>query len=216
MIVIKRDGREVNYDPSKVRRALREAYKAVDKIITDESEEKIEQIASYIDDFKQDSITVEEIQDFIEHKLMSSSRKDIAKAYIIYRNNRTIEREKKSTIIKKVARRINANSVDNSNANVDERSFSGREKEASADVGKSMAIDYGGLSKKVANAHKEMLVYQHDLEKAVYGESNCLFLNFQEIFKNGFKTRNGDVRPPACFATACQQVAVAFQCQSQV
>jgi ribonucleoside-triphosphate reductase len=107
--------------------------------------------------------------------------------------------------------------VDNrSNANVDEKSFSGREKEASADIEKLVALDFGGLSKEVANAHKEMLIYQHDLEKAIFGIHNCLNLNFQEIFTYGFKTRNGDVRPPKSYSTACQLYAVAFQCQSQV
>lgn len=89
-------------------------------------------------------------------------------------------------------------------------------KKVSADVGKMIALDYDGLSKEVADAHKEMLVYQHDLEKAIYGVHNCLNLNFQEIFTYGFRTRNGDVRPPTSFSTACQLVAVAFQCQSQV
>ena len=216
MEVIKRDGRIVQYDPSKVKRALEAAFKAVDNDITSEDEEKINQITNYINDFTQPQITVEEIQDFIEHKLMSSNRKDVAKNFIIYRNNRTIEREKKSTIVRKVARRVNAVNVENSNANVDERSFSGREKEASADVSKIMALDYGGLSRKVANAHKEMLVYQHDLEKAILGEHNCTFVDLGKLLREGFTTRNGDVRPPSRFSTACQQVAVIFQCQSQV
>lgn len=112
--------------------------------------------------------------------------------------------------------RVNATNVENANANVDERSFSGREKEASADIGKTIALEYGGLSDDVAVAHKEMLVYQHDLEKAILGEHNCLNLDFGEIFTYGFKTRNGDVRPPKSVSTACQLVAVAFQCQSQV
>lgn len=79
-----------------------------------------------------------------------------------------------------------------------------------------IALDFDGLSHDVAEAHKSMLVYQHDLEKAIYGIHNCLNLNFQEIFNYGFRTRNGDVRPPTSFSTACQLVAVAFQCQSQV
>ena len=102
-------------------------------------------------------------------------------------------------------------SVDNrSNANVDEKSFSGREKEASADIGKMIALEYGGLSDEIAKAHKEMLIYQHDLEKAVYGVHNCALVNFQELFTYGFHTRNGDVRPPSSFSTACQLMAVAF------
>jgi ribonucleoside-triphosphate reductase len=79
-----------------------------------------------------------------------------------------------------------------------------------------MAIDFGGLSDEVAQAHKDMLCYQHDLEKAVYGVHNCLNINFNELFKNGFRTRNGDVRPPKSLSTALQHVAVGFQCQSQV
>lgn len=177
MEVVKRDGRIVQYDPSKVKRALQSAFQAVDGIVTEQDEEKITQITNYINEFKQPQITVEEIQDFIEHKLMSSNRKDIAKQYIIYRNNRTIEREKKSTIVRKVVKRINATNIENSNANVDERSFSGREKEAASDVSKMMAFDYGGLSKKVSNAHKNMLVYQHDAEKSILGEHNCVFEN---------------------------------------
>ena len=70
--------------------------------------------------------------------------------------------------------------MENANANVDEHSFSGREKEASADIGKTIALEYGGLSSEVAQAHIDMLNYQHDLEKAIYGEHNCLNLDFGE------------------------------------
>ena len=118
--------------------------------------------------------------------------------------------------VKKVLNKVNAENVVNSNANVDERSFSGREKEASSEMSKTIALDYGGLDEEVAQAHKDMIVYQHDNEKSIYGIHNCLNLNFQEVFGNGFKTKNGDVRQPKSFATATQLVAVAFQCQSQV
>ncbi|MBD5496441.1 MAG: anaerobic ribonucleoside-triphosphate reductase [Lachnospiraceae bacterium] len=111
--------------------------------------------------------------------------------------------------------KVNATDIENSNANVNEHSFSGREKEANSVLSKHMALELGGLPKEVSEAHKSMLIYQHDLDKAIYGFHNCLNLNFQEIFTYGFATRNGDVRPPASFSTACQLVAVAFQCQSQ-
>ena len=61
-----------------------------------------------------------------------------------------------------------------------------------------------------------MLIYQHDLEKAVLGEHNCLNVDFDEVFSHGFRTRNGSVRKPGSFSTACQLLAVVFQCQSQV
>ena len=215
MLVVKRDGRKVKFDENKIVQAILKAFKEVDGDITDIAKKNAAIIADLIKRLDTE-LSVEEIQDMVEDKLMSSDRTDVARAYIIYRNDRSRERERKSNIIKKVIARVNAANVENSNANVDEKSFSGREKEASADIGKTIALDYGGLSEEVANAHKETLIYQHDLEKAIYGQSNCLNLNFNEIFTYGFKTRNGDVRPPASFSTACQLVAVAFQCQSQV
>jgi len=100
-------------------------------------------------------------------------------------------------------RRNEAVAVENANANVDEHSFSGREKEASADIQKIIALDYT-LSPEVGNAHKNMLLYQHDNEKTNIGEHNCLFVDFKKLFTDGFVTRNGDIRPPSTFSTACQ------------
>lgn len=210
--VIKRDGREVDFDKNKIINAIRKAMQSMGLTTMNGLEKKI---ANEIYNLNS-TIEVEKIQDIIEEKLMASDYKDVAKAYIIYRRERTKNREKKSNIVKKVMVRVNSEIDNHSNANVDEMSFSGREKEASSDIGKTIALDFGGLSNDIANAHKEMLVYQHDLEKAIYGVHNCLNLNFQEIFTNGFHTRNGDVRPPTSFSTACQLVAVAFQCQSQI
>lgn len=216
LIVIKRDGREDAFNPNKISNAIQKAFIEVDGELSESSLAIINRITTEVSNLKVEKLSVEEIQDIVENKLMQSSRKDVAKAYILYRNERTKVRDRNSKLVQVVMERVNS-SVDNrSNANVDEKSFSGREKEASADIGKMIALDYDGLSADVANAHKIMLIYQHDLEKAIYGIHNCLNLNFQEIFTHGFRTRNGDVRPPTSFSTACQLVAVAFQCQSQV
>jgi ribonucleoside-triphosphate reductase len=160
-------------------------------------------------------MSVEQIQDLVESYLMKSEYPEVAKSYIIYRDQRSKERTRRSKLIKAVMKRIEATAVENANANVDEKSFSGREKEASADIQKIIALDYV-LSPEVSQAHKNMLLYQHDMEKTNIGEHNCLFVDFNKVFTNGFVTRNGDVRPPSKFDTACQQYAVVFQCQSQV
>ena len=164
MKVIKRDGRKVDFDRDKIIKAVLAAFDEVDGEITPEARHKASDIALHINTLGNVEISVEQIQDIIEEKLMASKRKDVARAFVIYRNDRTREREKHSDIVKRVMKRVNATDVQNDNANVDEKSFSGREKEASADVGKTIALDYGGLSKEVAQAHKDMLVYQHDLE----------------------------------------------------
>lgn len=216
MNVIKRDGREVRFDKVKISNAVLKAVREVDGSISGESQMLAEKIADEIALLSRNKLSVEEIQDIVEIKLMQSDRKDVAKAYILYRNERTKIRDRNNRLVRAVMERADAAVDDRSNANVDEKTFSGREKEASASVGKTIALEYGGLSPEVANAHKDMLIYQHDLEKAIYGVHNCLNVNFQEIFTYGFRTRNGDVRPPTSFSTACQLVAVAFQCQSQV
>lgn len=209
MIVIKRDGRRVEFDNTKIINAIDKARQENDTNIT------MSPLLISIYKELHDNITVEEIQDIIEHKLIEFNYPDVAKSFILYRHNRTIEREKKNRIIQAVTHRINATDVANSNANVDEASFSGREKEASGDIQKIIALDYN-MSEDVARGVKEGYIYQHDLDKYNLGEHNCLFADFQKLFKNGFNTRNGDVRPPKSFSSAAQQTAVIMQCQSQV
>lgn len=216
VVVTKRDGRQETFNIDKIINAMRKAFIEVDGAVSYDSAAIISRIADEIAGMSQHTMSVEEIQDIVEQKLMVTTRPDVAKAYILYRNERTKIRDRNSRLVQKVMDRVYSKVDNRSNANVDERSFSGREKEASSDIGKMIALDFGGLSEDTAKAHKEMLIYQHDLEKAIYGQHNCLNLNFQEIFKHGFHTRNGDVRPPTSFSTACQLVAVAFQCLSQV
>ncbi len=212
MHVIKRDGTHVLFNPDKIvnaiNRAMISTYGAVYE--SDTAEEIADLIGSRGID-----MTVEQIQDLVEEYLMKSEYPEVARSYILYRDQRTKERTRRSKLIRAVMKRTEATAVENSNANVDEKSFSGREKEASSDVQKVIALDYT-LSPDVSAAHKNMLLYQHDLEKTNIGEHNCLFVDFNKVFTDGFVTRNGDVRPPSKYDTACQQYAVIFQCQSQV
>ena len=212
MHVIKRDGTRVLFNPDKIVTAINKAMVSTYGAIYES--ETAEEIADLIGSRGVD-MTVEEIQDLVEGYLMKSEYPEVARSYILYRDKRSKERVRKSKLVKAVMRRTEAVAVENSNANVDEKSFSGREKEASADVQKIIALDYT-LSPKVSNAHKNMLLYQHDLEKTNIGMHNCLFVDFEKVFTDGFTTRNGDIRPPASFSSACQQMAVIFQCQSQV
>ena len=212
MHVIKRDGTRVLFDPNKIVRAINKAMVSAYGSVYES--DTAEEIADLIGSRGVD-MTVEQIQDLVEGYLMKSEYPEVAKAYIIYRDQRSKERTRRSKLIKAVMKRIDATAVENANANVDEKSFSGREKEASADIQKIIALDYT-LSPEVAQAHKDMLLYQHDMEKTNIGEHNCLFVDFGKVFKDGFVTRNGDIRPPASYSTACQQYAVVYQCQSQV
>lgn len=215
MLVTKRDGRQAIFNVQKIENAIGKAYWDKDWSPDKPNPPYAGHIAEKIAKSNQD-YTVEQIQDLVERELMAYDP-DVAKAYILYRNKRTRAREQQSRIVNAVKSRLEARNVQNSNANVDERSFSGREKESQSDIHKIIALEDGSyLSEEVSNAHKNMLLYQHDLEKAPVGEHNCLNIDFKKLFTEGFETRNGDIRVPTSYATACQQVAVIFQCQSQV
>ena len=77
------------------------AFKEVDKEISQEAKNKASDIASYINGLEIESIPVENIQDIVEDKLMASKRKDVAKAFILYRNDRSRIRENKSQLMKR-------------------------------------------------------------------------------------------------------------------
>ena len=213
MLIIKRDGRKVPFDKEKISNAVERAYKHLGKTSNGVAEE-IAGLIEFIIKEQDETPSVELIQDWVEQRIMSYDPA-VAKAYILYREERSKERNRKSALMNAMKRRLEATAVENSNANVDERSFSGREKEASADIQKIYALEQV-FSYDVAQAHKDMLIYQHDMEKTAIGEHNCLNIDFKKLFEEGFATRNGDIRNPASFSTACQQMAVIFQCQSQV
>lgn len=210
MKVIKRDGRVVPFDAGKIVHAVEAAMKETEAGVDQALSARIaEQISR-----KNVDCTVESIQDAVEKALMSSSRKDVAKKYIIYRNRRTRERDMNNEIMRKVRGKTSGHQIDNANANVDERTFGGRKNEAASVIQKTIALE-SVMSPDVAEAHKSGLIYQHDLDHFNVGAHNCLFIDFEHIFTNGFATRNCDVRPPSSFSTACQLVAVSLQLQSQ-
>ena len=212
MKVIKRDGRVVVFDKDKIINAIQAAFKSVYGEITEEQLNKCIEIADSIEKPDKD-VSVEEIQDAVEKKLMASQYKDIAKAYILYRNNRTIERNKKSKLTKNITKRIKLTNVENQNANVDEKSFGGKIGAVNSDIMKEYAL-YNCMSKKSRENHLNNEIYIHDLDSYAIGNHNCITIPFDDLLEKGFNTRQTDVRPANSINTAFQLVAVIFQLQS--
>lgn len=217
MKIKKRDGRIVVFDQNKVIDAVLAAFKEVDGELTDYAYIKAGNIADYIKEIaierKDNYLSVEEIQDLVENGLMSTKRKDVARAYITYRNARTAERSRKSQIMKAISEKLTASNVQNQNANVDEHSFGGRMGEANEAMTKQYALDYC-VSEKAKERHLNNKIYIHDLGAYAVGMHNCLSIPFDKILAEGFNTRQTDVRPANSVNTAFQLVAVVFQLQS--
>mgnify|MGYP004519412433 CR=1 FL=1 len=213
MKVIKRDGRTVEFNGDKIIKAVQSAFEEVDGEITPEAKSKASELASYVSKINWVSISVERIQDIIEEKLMASKRKDVAKAFVIYRNDRTRVREQNTNLMKAIKEKLTASNVQNQNANVDEKSFGGRVGEASDTVLKQYALDHC-MSQMARNNHLNNEIYIHDLNSYAVGMHNCLSIPFDKLLVNGFNTRQTDVRPAQSISTALQLVAVIFQLQS--
>ncbi len=218
MKVIKRDGRIKDFDQGRIKEAIRKAYLDIydgsEEKFGDEYEYLLTMILDEVTDIKKDAITIEEIQDIVIKELMEVNPV-VGKCYSDYRNKRNEERERNSAKEKFYAEILKTTNVDNDNANVDQYSFSGRKYRIADNEQKLYALR-NLIDPEVRKAFEEGYIYIHDLSSYAIGDHNCLFADLPNLLNNGFRTRNGDVRPANSFSTACQLVAVIFQVQSQI
>lgn len=213
--VIKRDGREVDFDSSKILVAIQKANREVEEIdkISETDFDKI--VADVVEDCKslRRAIGVEEIQDFVEEELIDGGYVEVARRYIKYRYLHKLARDKYEDLMSAVSEKLNAENVQNQNANVDEHSFGGRQGEAQSLINKRYALDYL-ISEKTKNNHLNNEIYIHDLNAWAVGSHNCLSIPFDDLLAKGFDTRQADIRPANSINTAFQLLAVIFQLQS--
>ncbi len=214
MKVVKRNGTLVGFDKQKIINAITGANKEVasyDQL----GDEAIKQIADDIEFACKfdETPTVEEIQERVETQLMSKGTFEVAKAYIRYRYEHTLERNRQAALMRTIDEKLRATNVENQNANVDEMSFGGRKGEAASALMKQYAMDYC-ISKMARQNHEENRIYIHDFDSYPVGMHNCLTIPFDPLLANGFNTRQTDVRPARSVNTAFQLVAVLSQLQS--
>lgn len=212
MVVIKRSGKQVDFDKSKIYNAIFRAFEQCGKP-TNEAMQVAGKIANEIESGYKNYSNVEDIQDIVEKKLMATSHKDVAKAYINYRQLHKMARSQYKELMDAIGEKLAGQNIENQNANVDEHSFGGRIGEASRIVTKKFALDY--LVSPMAKAnHENNEIYIHDLDNYAVGMHNCLSIPFDDLLAKGFNTRQTDVRPAQSINTAFQLVAVIFQLQS--
>lgn len=214
MNVIKRNGALVEFDPHKIINAINAAFIDVDGILyeTDTATDIAIEIGKQIDKSKT-NISVEQIQDWVENYLMRSERRDVAKAYIRYRYKKEVARKHKDDFIKAFESKLMATDVENSNANMDEKSFGGRIGSAASYADREYAMNYM-WSDMMKKNHIGNMIYVHDADHYAIGDHNCLSCPIDDLLAKGFKVRQVDIRPAGSLSTAMQLVAVIFQVQS--
>ena len=213
MTVEKRDGQIKEFDPTKIIAAVTKAAKSCKVDIPQETMTKILKYVTAKVSKLDEPINVEDIQDAIEEALMKYNLFETEICFHDYRKKREADRFKKLKITKEITQKLNAENVVNQNANLDESSFGGRKGEAESALLKQMALDYY-ISPKFAKNHINNRIYIHDLDSYIIGMHNCLSIPFDELLRNGFKTRQVFIRPAGSINTAYQLVAVLFQLQS--
>ena len=207
--VIKRDGTPAHFRIEKIFNVLDAAFASLN---LETPVEAYDFIKDWTNNYEDETIDVETIQDKIEKYLMRYYP-CVAKKFIIYRAEHKAMREEKDKQEKEVERTLRAEDVKNQNANVDEHSFGGKMGEVQRTVLKNYALK-NCMSRKSRNNHLNNEIYIHDLDSFAAGMHNCLSIPFDDLLANGFYTRQCDVRPANSINTAMQLVAVIFQLQS--
>ena len=215
MKVKKRDGKVQGFDLNKPIKALEKVYKnGVKKEVPDGLEQKFaEAINSWLSTLKDDVVDIEKVQDFLRDFLMSEGENEAAEQFIIYREERSKYRESNTKLAKNIATKLYAKNVVNQNANLDENSFSGRVEEAASVVCKDLALKTS-MSKMARKNHEENMIYQHDLNRFIVGQHNCLTDPVDVCLEHGITLKQCDIRPAGSLNTAFQLLAVNFQVQS--
>lgn len=207
--IVKRDGSREPFSLEKIRRAIEKAYRAGG--INDEDtiiEQVAERAAQCITGTE---VTVEQIQDFVEKELMRVNP-EIAKRYIIYREWRTIERDKR-TSMKHVMDGIVAiekNDINLSNANMSSHTPAGQMMTFASEVTKDYAYKYL-VGVRYARAHKNGDIHIHDLDYYPTKTTTCTQYDLEDLFNRGFHTKNGTVRTPQSIQSYATLATIVFQ-----
>lgn len=196
--VEKRDGRIVGYNEEKIKAAIRKAMLATEK---GEDEPLIQKISDRIGMTGCEKMTVEEIQDRVEIELMKSKRKDVAKRYIAYRDQRSIARQAKTRDMFLEIIEAKNNDITRENANMNTDSPAGMMMKFASETTKPFVDDYL-LSDEVKNAVRNNLIHIHDKDYYPTKSLTCVQHPLDKILKNGFMAGHGESRPAKRIETA--------------
>ncbi len=207
--IIKRDGKREDFSISKIKNAISKAFDATG---VNETPQLIADITmNVISRFSTPTITVEEIQDLVEKELMKI-RPEVAKKYIIYREWRNTERDKK-TQMKHVMDGIVAidkNDVNLSNANMSSHTPAGQMMTFASEVTKDYTYRYL-LPKQYAEAHQLGDIHIHDLDYYPTKTTTCIQYDMDDLFERGFRTKNGSIRTPQSIQSYATLATIIFQ-----
>ena len=202
MKIIKRDGHIVDYDPSKIRTAIKKANVEV-RPKERATEDEIQSIVEYIEELNKKRILVEDIQDIIEEKLMEIDRYQLAKKYITYRYTRELVRKANTTdqTIKELIEGENEYwNSENSNKNAE---LVTTQRDYLAGITSTDITRRFLLPEEIVKAHDEGIIHFHDADYfAQNALHNCELINLDDMLQNGTVINGVMIEKPHRFITA--------------
>ncbi len=212
LFILKRDGSKQPFDPEKIRAAIIKAYRA-GGVSPDVA--KVSNIVAIIEAAveanEKNILAVEDIQDMVERELMAVDP-FIAKKYIIYREWRTVERDKRTRLKHTMDGivTIEKNDTNLSNANMSAYTPSGQMMTFASEVTKDYARKYL-LSNIYSRAHEIGDIHIHDLDYYPTKTSTCVQYDLEDLYERGFFTKNGSVRTPQSIQSYATLATIVFQ-----
>ena len=201
MKVVKRDGTIVDFNEEKIRTAI---VKANTEVITEEgaTQDEIQDIINYITSSFTNKITVEEIQDIIEDRLMGYGKCQLAKRYIKYRYNRELVR-KSNTTDQSIKELIDGDSeywnTENSNKNA---MVATTQRDYIAGITSTDITRRFLLPEEITKAHDDGIIHFHDADYFVQKIHNCCLINLEDMLQNGTIINGVMIEKPHKFITA--------------
>jgi len=205
--IIKRDGRTQSFHESKITDAIFKCLKAVGEADRQQAMElTLEVLKKLRQQYTEDNFTVENIQDIVENVLIEQSLAKAAKAYILYREDRSRLRDARSELMNAVSLILQETNRDNANVG---NSPSAKVLQISEIASKNYYLKRV-LPEKEANAHINGDIYIHDL--SWYGKTlTCLQIPLDKLLRDGFNNGHGYIRSPKGIKTASSLAAIILQ-----
>ncbi len=236
LLVVKRNGKKVEFDGTKIALAIKKGFDSVKPKVDDE-EEGTEKVYTYTEkdiqkvyhsvmkriqkEYKdKERIKIEEIQDMIEEELKKKGYDDVYTSFSEYRERRNQSRqlffdEKKTHKFLKAIEGLGLKSageedIKRENANIDGDSAMGTMLQYGSTISKEFAKSYL-MKKKFADAHDNGDIHIHDMDFLAMGTTTCMQIELDKLFKNGFSTGHGHLREPNDIMSYSALAAIAIQ-----
>ena len=225
IIVIKRNGKKVSFDETKIALAIQKGFDSVDdednrKYDTKDTQKVLDRVIKNIEEQKPEKLKIEEIQDLIESSLKHYNYNEVYESFSNYREKRRESREfffddkKKHKFLKTIeSLGLKSSFEDNSkreNANVNGDTAMGTMLQYGSTISKEFSKAYL-MKKKYSELHDEGYIHIHDLDFYAMGTTTCNQLDLEKLFKTGFSTGHGHIRPPKDIMSYAALAAIVIQ-----